>query len=496
MENFFLELRRRNVFKVAIAYLVVAWVLIQIGELLFPSFGAPEWVLKVFIVVIGLGFPVAMVLAWALELTPGGLKTQTAVDGGKPKEIPLSSAGRCSIAVLPFNNLSGDPNYDHLADGMSEDLTTFISRIPDLLVTARNSTFAYKGQSPDIRQVGRDLDVQYVLEGSVRTMGDKIRVAAQLIEAETGTHLWADNFDADSIDVLAMQDEMLSGIVNVVGSQIHFAEAERATGLGDDDLDAWGWIMRAYWAGRSPSTANTEQMQHCARMALGIDPNYAPAYGLLAEALTNSSFLTFTEKAKGMREEALAMLRRAEELDANNPLVMQSSGIVHVNLGDKAMGIAKLEIALEHNPNSALVCAQLAYGLGVMGNYERAEELFERCFNLTSHDPLMWAYEFWRGAVYTYQPDKIDESERLLRSALARQHSFAFGHIVLAMVLTATERLEEGKREIAVAQELEPDSQYDVVCEILTRSAAHKRMGEVFVEILSLVWPEEGRARV
>lgn len=489
MGNFFTELRRRNVFKVAIAYLVVGWILIQISELLFPSFDAPDWVLKVFIVLVALGFPLAVVLAWALELTPTGIQTQASVDGDK--SIPASSVERCSIAVLPFNNMSGDTSYDHLADGMTEDLTTFMSRIPGLFVVARNSTFAYKGQSPDIRQVGKDLDVRYVLEGSVRTMGDMVRVAAQLIEAETGTHLWADNYDANTSNALTIQDEMLAGIVGAVGSQIRYAEAQRASGISDEELDALGWVMRAHWVGRTPTNAAIEQMQHCATKALEIDPNYAPAYGLMAEAKIHAAFVTFTEKARGLREESLALARKAEELDNHDPLVLQSSGAVHVNLGDKAAGVAKLEIALRHNPNSANVTALLAYGLGSMGEFERSEELFERCFKLSPDDPQTWLYQFWRGVVYTHQPDKLAEAEKLLRTSLARQHGFGFGHIVLAMVLASFDRIDEGKQEIQKARELIPEATFEGLAETLSYSASHHRMGEVFIEILRLVWPEE-----
>ena len=133
LETFFSELRRRKVFRVAIAYAVVGWVLLQVGELLFPSFGAPEWVLKVFIVLVALGFPLALVLAWALELTPEGLKSQDSIDNSPPPtDTAVAPIERCSIAVLPFNNMSGDPGYEHLADGMSEDLTTFLSRVPGL----------------------------------------------------------------------------------------------------------------------------------------------------------------------------------------------------------------------------------------------------------------------------------------------------------------------------------------------------------------------------
>ena len=492
LETFFSELRRRKVFRVAIAYAVVGWVLLQVGELLFPSFGAPEWVLKVFIVLVALGFPLALVLAWALELTPEGLKSQDSIDNSPPPtDTAVAPIERCSIAVLPFNNMSGDPGYEHLADGMSEDLTTFMSRVPGLFVVARNSTFAYKGQSPDIRQVGRDLHVRYVLEGSVRTRGEVVRIAAQLIEAETGTHLWADNYDAANANALAIQDEMLAGIVGAVGSQIRYAEAQRASGLSAEELDAWGWVMRAHWVGRTPTVSAIEQMQLCASKALEIDPNYAPAYGLLAEAKTHASFITFTEKAHGLREEALTLAHKAEELDAHDPLVLQFSGAVHVNLGDKTAGVAKLEIVVRNNPHSAHATALLAYGVGSMGDFERAEQLFDRSLRLAPDDPQSWLYEFWHAVVLTHQPDKIAEAERLLRASLARQNSFGFGHIVLAMVLAATDRIEEGQKEIGKARKLCPESTFEALAEILIYSASHRRMGEVFVEVLRLVWPEQ-----
>jgi adenylate cyclase len=489
MENFFSELRRRKVFRVAIAYVIVGWILLQVGELLFPSFGAPEWVLKVFIVLVALGFPLALVLAWALELTPEGLKAQDSIDNPSPStDTAAASIERCSIAVLPFNNMSGDPGYDHLADGMSEDLTTFMSRVPGLFVVARNSTFAYKGQSPDIRQVGQDLQVRYVLEGSVRTMGEVVRIAAQLIEAKTGTHLWADNYDATTANALAIQDDMLAGIVGAVGSQIRYAEGQRASGLNAEELDAWGWVMRAYWVGRTPTPSAIEQMQLCATKALEFDAEYAPAYGLLAEAKANASFITFTEKAHRLREEALALVQKAEELDAHDLLVLQSSGTIHVNLGDKAAGVAKLEIVVRNNPHSAHATAALAYGVGSMGDFERAEHLFDHSFSLAPNDPLSWLYEFWHAVVLTHQPEHIAEAERLLRSSLARQSSFGFGHIVLAMVLAATGRIEDGKREIDKARKLCPESTFEALAEILTYSASHRRMGEVFTETLRMVW--------
>ena len=226
---------------------------------------------------------------------------------------------------------------------MSEDLTTFMSRVPGLFVVARNSTFAYKGQSPDIRQVGRDLHVRYVLEGSVRTRGEVVRIAAQLIEAETGTHLWADNYDAANANALAIQDEMLAGYRRRRRLTNPHAEAQRASGLcrrtgclGLGDACPLGWQNANSFSHRTNATLRQQSPE--------IDPNYAPAYGLLAEAKTHASFITFTEKAHGLREEALTLAHKAEELDAHDPLVLQFSGAVHVNLGIKPRAWRSLKL--------------------------------------------------------------------------------------------------------------------------------------------------------
>src|SRR5688572_30112352 len=226
--NFFAELKRRNVYKVAVAYAVVAWLLLQLASILFPAFEAPAWVMKVIIVLVALGFPIALILAWAFELTPEGI--QRAADAGgartsprrgwialvgiaavaaagvavwqwqsRPGEKPSSStaeppaaAEMKSVAVLPFVNMSGDPANEYFSDGITEEILNAIAHLPGLRVAARTSSFAYKGKNEDIAAIAKNLRVTNVLEGSVQRMGDRVRVTAQLIDASSGLHLWSE----------------------------------------------------------------------------------------------------------------------------------------------------------------------------------------------------------------------------------------------------------------------------------------------------------------
>src|SRR5687768_970615 len=234
--SFFAELKRRNVYKVAVAYAVVAWLLLQLASILFPAFEAPAWVMRVFIVLVAAGFPIALILAWAFDLTPQGIQRTGEAGAARtlprrgwialvaiaavaaagvaiwqwqsgPTEKPLSSAGEPpaaaemkSVAVLPFVNMSGDPANEYFSDGITEEILNAIAHLPGLRVAARTSSFAYKGKNEDIAAIAKNLRVNNVLEGSVQRMGDRLRVTAQLIDASSGLHLWSEQFDGDTKD--------------------------------------------------------------------------------------------------------------------------------------------------------------------------------------------------------------------------------------------------------------------------------------------------------
>jgi len=254
------ELKHRNVFRVGVAYGIVAWLLVEVASVVLPTFGAPDWVMKVFTFLVILGFPLALILAWAFELTPEGIRLETAVDPTEPvarkarskldfaivallvlalvyfaadkfllnaetepaeviaEGIPAANwvGVEKSIAVLPFVNMSADPENEYFSDGISEELLNTLARIPDLKVAARTSAFQFKGQSRDIAEIGRLLKVSNILEGSVRKAGSRVRVTAQLIKVDDGFHLWSDTFDRELTDIFAIQDEIAASIADAM----------------------------------------------------------------------------------------------------------------------------------------------------------------------------------------------------------------------------------------------------------------------------------------
>ena len=264
MEGFWSELKRRNVVRVGIAYCAAAWAAIQVASVLFPLYGAPTWILKVVTTLMILGLPLALVIAWAFELTPQGLKrtedvppevsetrrtgrqldfviigvlalavTLFVIDkfawdkGSSAVEkstavapaataTPTADGQRSSIAVLPFVNMSNDPEQEYFSDGMTEELLNALARVKALKVAARTSAFSFKGKDVDVRDVGRKLNVATVLEGSVRKAGDRLRITAQLIDVETGYHLWSETYDRELTDIFDIQDDITSQIVGAL----------------------------------------------------------------------------------------------------------------------------------------------------------------------------------------------------------------------------------------------------------------------------------------
>ena len=254
--NLFTELKRRNVYKVAVAYAVIGWLLVQVATQVFPFFEIPNWAVRLIVLAIVIGYPVALVIAWAFELTPQGLKRTEDVDlaaqgqrkshawiyvvivgaalsiglffigrysaGAKAPAVSPNQPASKSIAVLPFANLSADKNDEYLSDGMTEELLNVLTKVKSLRVPGRSSSFAFKGKNEDdiFRRVGEQLHVNTVLEGSVRKAGDKLRITAQLVNVADGFHLWSETYDGDMKDILAVQSDVAKRVVEALQVQL------------------------------------------------------------------------------------------------------------------------------------------------------------------------------------------------------------------------------------------------------------------------------------
>ena len=278
----------------------------------------------------------------------------------------LSLPDKPSIAVLPFQNMSGDVEQEYFSDGITEDIITALSKLRWFFVIARNSTFGYKNKTPDIRQVARDLGVRYVLEGSVRKSGDRLRVTSQLIDATTGTHVWAERYDRAVADLFAVQDEITENVVASIESQLFAAEHVRTRSRPTESLDAWGCVIQAMPHVWTWAAHDSEIGIVLLNRAIALDPNYARANSLLAWAYAARAHLGKADPVSELKT-AEAIARRAIEQDGDDSWAHTAMGYVHMVSRRFEPAVASLREAIERNPNFAFAHMILGSAFGYGG---------------------------------------------------------------------------------------------------------------------------------
>src|SRR5689334_6567639 len=388
--SFFAELKRRNVYKVAVAYAVVGWLVIQIGSTVLPTFHAPEWVAQVLVVFVVLGFPIALVLAWAFEITPEGIKLESEVlpnessthqTGRKivgitivvaviaaglfifqhfrPRLTSISAASargasvsEKSIAVLPFDNLSRDPDNAYFCEGIQDEILTRLAKTAELKVISRTSTQRFKSSPDNLPQIAQQLGVENILEGSVQKPGNQVRVNVQLIHAATDTHLWAETYDRKLTDVFAVESEIAKAIAerlkaNLTGTAEHVL-ASRLT----ENPEAHQLYMKGRYFWNKRTTENLKKAIDYFEQAIGKDPAYALAYSGLADVHAVLPYYAATPP-KDDAQKALAAARKAVELDASLAEAHTSlANALVLNLQFSA-SVPEFQRAIELNPNYA-----------------------------------------------------------------------------------------------------------------------------------------------
>ena len=312
-----------------------------------------------------------------------------------------------SIAVLPFDNMSGDQEQEFFSDGISEDITTALSRSPNLFVIARNSAFTYRGAAVDVRRVGRELGVRYVLEGSVRKAGNRVRVTAQLNECETGAHIWAERYDRSLDDVFAVQDDITFGVATAVGSQIQVTEGEQAAKRDPRDLDARQLVARANWHLDRATRENFERARELCEDAISRFPDYASSYAYLATV--NMLELTLgmdTESPQNTIRESEELARRAVELDPNDDHAHSQLAMVLwlAHRFDDALNEAQAALDLNPNHAGALAIRSAVHAFSGAAERDLAIEFMTRACRASPNDPWLHWWYFWGGvAEFFYQ---------------------------------------------------------------------------------------------
>ncbi len=305
-----------------------------------------------------------------------------------PIATPKPATLKPSIAVLPFVNMSGDPEQEYFSDGMAEEIITALSRMRSLVVIARNSSFHYKGRSVDVKQVGRELGVRYVLEGSVRKAASRLRITGQLIDAETGAHLWADRFDGGMEDIFDLQDQVTARVVGAIAPKLEQAEIERVRRKPTASLDAYDYFLRGM-AGlhRWSREGNDEALTHFYQ-AIELDPDFAAAHGLAARAYVQRNAGGWVTDRPHELAEARSLARRAVELGHDDAIALCTAGFALADLvGEIEDGAAFIEKALALNPNLAWAWLYSGWVKAALGEADLALERIARARRLSPHDP-------------------------------------------------------------------------------------------------------------
>ena len=304
------------------------------------------------------------------------------IDGADISEVAAGKSTLFSlpaVAVLPFENLSGDPEQEYFSDGMTEDLITALSRSRQFRVIARNSTVSYKGTRPDIRELAKALNVEYVIEGSVRKFGDRLRLSAQLIEGSTGNHLWAKRYDRELQDVFAVQDELAETLVFAIMPELDRSEQQRARTKSPENLVAWDCYQQGMWHFHKNTIEDNDVAWDLFQRATVLDPEFAPAFAALAETYILGDLIGATPRDSG---EAMQAARRAVQLDAEDPDAHNALGQMHVIFQDYETAIRELELAIELNPSNTWVYHNLGTALVRSGRAREAIPMIQTGINL------------------------------------------------------------------------------------------------------------------
>jgi len=462
---FFGELKRRNVYKVAVAYAVVGWLLIQVATQVFPFLEIPNRMIRLVILLTALGFPIALVIAWAFELTPEGIKRTEAADAAQQhsrggvwiavvliaaalslglfflgrytagtapprlSESATASNPQKSIAVLPLVNTSGDPSNEYFSDGLSEELIAVLAKIPDLKVIGRSSSFLFKGKSDDSKAIGEKLGVAHLIEGSVRKQGDRVRIVAELINAHDGRSLWSETYDRELKDIFAVQNEIATAVADQMKVKL-LGQSARPEFVGSSENPAaHNAVLQSDFYFQQQTAESVRKAITFLQEAVRLDPNYALAYAKLSQAWRQYAVAFATDDISKAYDEARRAADEAVRLAPDLVEVRMTVGLLAMNPGlDFAGGEKEFRQVLQSSPNNAAAKNGLTLSLLAQGRLTEAEEACREALLL---DPLLTNLWFNLGRI-TVGTGRYKEAGEAFRKGLELQPNASRFHTYLA----------------------------------------------------------------
>jgi TolB-like protein len=364
----------------------------------------------------------------------------------QPSQPALALPDKPSIAVLPFQNMCGDLEQEYFSDGMVEDIITGLSRTKSLFVISRNSTFTYKGQVVDTKRVGHELGVRYVLEGSIRKAGNRVRVAAQLIDAANGVNVWADRFDDSLEDIFDLQDRLTSSVIGAISPQLERAEMERAQRKPTENLQAYDYYLRALFSTYQFTREGNVEALRLAKIAIALDPSFALAYALAANIFGEKKGFGWIADAAQERVETRQLAERAIQLDRDDPLVLALSGQAYSYvLEEPENGVAFLARAVALDPNLAIARNWKGWGNVYLGNIDAAIEQFSAAIRLSPLDPRLFLTQ--TGMAYAhFFAGRYEDGLSWATSAFQHQSNFPGAQRMVMASLAMGGRVAEARR--------------------------------------------------
>ena len=486
--SFFAELKRRNVYKVAIAYVVAGWALAQGIAQVFPVFDIPNWIIRLIVLLIILGLPIALVLAWTFELTPQGIKrTETAdampktarqkkhtwiyvvviaglfsiglfflgrysAKNATPRQSEAATVSQKSIAVLPFDNLSRDPDNAYFCEGVQDEILTRLAKVADLKVISRTSTQHFKSTPENLPQIAKQLGVAHILEGSVQKANDQVRVNVQLINALTDAHLWADTYDRKLTDIFAVESEIAKTIAETLQARLTGSEKSSIAKAPTVNPEAYELYLKGRFFWNKRTGDDLRKSIGYLKQAIAKDPGYALAYAALADSYGILRFYGGASPDESIVP-AAAAAKKALELDDSLAEAHASLGLIATEELELHRGVSELERAVQLNPNYATAHHWLSLALTALGQSDRSVAELKRALEL---DPLSMVINADLSIGYLYAR-RYDEAEAQARKTLEIDPRSFLAHYYLGMALQLKGRLKEAIPEFQKAVELNHD---------------------------------------
>ncbi|MDC6350299.1 hypothetical protein PP178_01950 [Zeaxanthinibacter sp. PT1] len=527
LKNYLSELKRRNVFKAALAYLVFSWIIVQVLSILLATFEAPSYILKSIIICLGIGFPVWLIFSWVYEITPDGIKKTSNIAPGKSitshtsnrldkiiigglvlvaslllfdlfRAQPVNAASDAlhhsvvetgidkSIAVLAFADLSPKRDQEYFSDGISEELLNLLAQIPELRVISRTSSFSFKDSDKTIEAIGEELKVAYILEGSVRKAGDQVRITAQLVDTRTGAHVWSETFDRKMDDIFKIQDDIAKLVTKRL--QLNLLGDPKAPQAKSDAYILYLSAMDLY---RQHTKAAILKSQEVVRKSLDIDSEYAPAWLLLGntylmEIMTFTGHLSAIDQKKALADQSYS---KALELDPKNGRVYVKLAFMAMMDWDFEKAQDYLGKAIEVQPNDPIVLSKSSYTYVDLGLFETAIQNVKKALET---DPLNIDIYNSLGSLYLINMD-LDKAEEALKKYILYNPNAAISHHSLSMVFLHKGELEQALEEA----NKEPDDFWRLYAQapVLFALGKKKESNEILTELINS-YPDFGSPNI